>query len=199
MPAVTAKDDIDKNRFPYCIVWTPLPPITWIFPFIGHIGICYSNGVIRDFAGPYFVSEDNMAFGRPTRLLRLDKNKIKARSRVNGAAPANTSTRNVEAQPQTETSAPSTNLKPITWDSAVYEASEIYKTRMHNICCDNCHSHVCTVLEIMQYNGESWNMVKLALLMFFTGEYVSFGRAVYTWLPFLIILSVVAVVVVFAR
>ena len=28
----------------------------WLFPFIGHMGICTSAGVIRDFAGPYFVS-----------------------------------------------------------------------------------------------------------------------------------------------
>ncbi len=47
----------------------------WFFPFIGHMGICTSSGVIRDFAGPYFVSEDNMAFGNPTRYLQLDPNK----------------------------------------------------------------------------------------------------------------------------
>ena len=29
--------------------------ITWFIPFIGHMGIAYSNGVIRDFAGPYFA------------------------------------------------------------------------------------------------------------------------------------------------
>ncbi len=28
----------------------------WLFPFIGHMGICTSAGIIRDFAGPYFVS-----------------------------------------------------------------------------------------------------------------------------------------------
>lgn len=28
----------------------------WLFPIIGHMGICTSSGVIRDFAGPYFVS-----------------------------------------------------------------------------------------------------------------------------------------------
>ena len=38
------------------IVWTPIPLLTWLFPFIGHMGICYSNGIIRDFAGPYYVS-----------------------------------------------------------------------------------------------------------------------------------------------
>ncbi|KAJ8351083.1 hypothetical protein AAFF_G00152240, partial [Aldrovandia affinis] len=28
----------------------------WLLPFVGHMGICTSAGVIRDFAGPYFVS-----------------------------------------------------------------------------------------------------------------------------------------------
>lgn len=37
-----AKQPIDKihQRYPYCIVWTPLPLISYIFPFIGHTGIC---------------------------------------------------------------------------------------------------------------------------------------------------------------
>lgn len=30
-------------------------------------GICASSGVIHDFAGPYFISVDNFAFGTPTR------------------------------------------------------------------------------------------------------------------------------------
>lgn len=29
-----------KHRFPYSIVWTPLPLITSILPMIGHTGIC---------------------------------------------------------------------------------------------------------------------------------------------------------------
>lgn len=43
----------------------------WMFPFLGHMGICTSTGVIRDFAGPYFVSEDLMAFGNPTKYWQL--------------------------------------------------------------------------------------------------------------------------------
>lgn len=39
----------------------------WLFPIIGHMGICTSAGIIRDFAGPYCVGEDKMAFGNPTR------------------------------------------------------------------------------------------------------------------------------------
>jgi len=36
-----------------------------------------SSGVIRDFAGPYFVSEDHMGFGRPTKYWKLDPSKVK--------------------------------------------------------------------------------------------------------------------------
>jgi len=59
--------DPARNRYPYCIVWSPLPPITWLLPFIGHTGICDSEGVIWDFAGPYTIGREKMAFGSPTR------------------------------------------------------------------------------------------------------------------------------------
>ena len=59
--------DAKQNRYPYCIVWTPIPVITWLIPLIGHMGIATSRGIIRDFAGPYFVAEGNMAFGNPTK------------------------------------------------------------------------------------------------------------------------------------
>lgn len=48
--------DINRVRYPHCIVWTPIPLLTWLFPFIGHMGIARTDGVIRDFAGPYYVS-----------------------------------------------------------------------------------------------------------------------------------------------
>lgn len=43
--------DYDTHRYPFCLVWTPIPLITWLFPFIGHMGIASSKGIIRDFAG----------------------------------------------------------------------------------------------------------------------------------------------------
>ena len=52
-----------NQRFPHCIVWTPLPCISWFLPFIGHTGICEENGIIHDFAGPYTIGIDEMAFG----------------------------------------------------------------------------------------------------------------------------------------
>ena len=61
-----------KQRYPYCLVWTPIPCISWFIPSIGHAGICNSEGVIHDFACPYCVSVDNMAFGNPTKFVILE-------------------------------------------------------------------------------------------------------------------------------
>ncbi|XP_020299863.1 transmembrane protein 222 [Pseudomyrmex gracilis] len=161
-PALDMTIDPERQRFPFCIVWTPLPILTYIMPFIGHMGIATSVGVIRDFAGPFHVSEDNMAFGKPTKYWQLDY--TKAKGGVLG------------------------------WDAAVAEASEIYKTRMHNICCDNCHSHVAKALNLMSYdNSTSWNMVKLAFLLVFHGKYVSVLGFLKTWLPFCILVTLVLV------
>ncbi|XP_060600834.1 transmembrane protein 222-like [Ruditapes philippinarum] len=151
--------DHKRQRYPNCIVWTPIPCLTWLLPMIGHMGIATTAGVIRDFAGPYYVSEDEMAFGRPTKYWQLDIDKV-----------------GKKGQSQKDT-----------WDLAVYDASEEYKTRMHNLCCDNCHSHCAMALNIMEYGGsKSWNMVKLCFYMLIFGKYVSVCGFIKTWLPFLI-------------
>lgn len=63
-----AQQDIrPPTLFPHCIVWTPIPVITWVLPFVGHMGVCDSNGLIYDFAGPYFVNRGALSFGSPTR------------------------------------------------------------------------------------------------------------------------------------
>lgn len=163
MSVTGAPINFNTNKYPFCIVWTPIPVITWFFPFIGHMGIALSNGVIRDFAGPYFVSEDNMAFGQPTRYLVLDPYKVQ------GAAAE--------------------------WDESVSKASVFYGTRMHNIFCDNCHSHVGMALTLMKYNESvKWNMAYLAFWMFFFGKYVRVSGILKTWLPFFIILIICSLV-----
>lgn len=51
-----SKIDFDLHRYPFCIVWTPIPLITWLLPFVGHMGIATSGGLIRDFAGKFDFS-----------------------------------------------------------------------------------------------------------------------------------------------
>ena len=71
----TSKKEINLNssHFPYCIVWTPIPLITYVFPSIGHTGIGTSSGIIHDFASSFFVSVDDFAFGKPTKYIELQK------------------------------------------------------------------------------------------------------------------------------
>ena len=65
------KVDPKNNIYPYCIVWTQLPLISWILPFIGHTGICDSKGKIYDFAGSCTIGEENLSFGDPYKYVQL--------------------------------------------------------------------------------------------------------------------------------
>lgn len=67
-------DPIDprKAKFP-CLVWTPLPVVSWLAPFIGHVGICRQDGAVLDFSGSDFVNVDDFAFGAVARYLQLDQ------------------------------------------------------------------------------------------------------------------------------
>jgi len=104
---VTPVIDFKHDRFPYCVVWTSIPLLSWLLPFIGHMGIATSDGVIHDFAGPYFVSEDDFAFGRPTRYLRMNPEQC-----GDAASPASAA---------------------IAWDEAIGFGNSVYKRRMHNL------------------------------------------------------------------
>ena len=64
--------DLKSSHFPYCIVWTPIPILTYIIPCIGHTGIGNSSGIIHDFAGSFYVSVDDFAFGKPTKYIQLE-------------------------------------------------------------------------------------------------------------------------------
>jgi hypothetical protein len=150
----------------FCILWSPLHPITALLPFIGHLGISDSMGRAHDFRGPYTVQTDGskplpvMAFGPPTRYLKIDIGDL-----TGGASK---------------------------WDEAIFEADGIYDQRMHNICCDNCHSHVARALNILEHEGRhDWNMVKLCFWVFFKGSFVDYkGAILLQFGPFLVLLVI---------
>jgi hypothetical protein len=162
------------NDLSYTVVWSPLPPITWILPFVGHTGIADSNGVISDFQGPYTVGDrGHMAFGAPTRALKIHSA--------------------VVSDHDSELSCPAAAAR---WDEAIQDANQVYRGRMHNIFCDNCHSHVAYALNhgaVKEYGVEKWDMVKLAVVITFRGRFLSWGAVVQTYLPFCILLLLVLI------
>jgi len=133
------------------------------------MGITDSDGVASDFQGPYSVGDrGRMAFGKPTRALRLD---------ISSLAGADHS------------------AKRQTWDEAVRLANEEYRTRMHNILCDNCHSHVAYALNGMNLRAcgiSQWDMVKLCFLVFFRGRFLSIGGFLHQFIPTAIIVLILS-------
>jgi hypothetical protein len=80
------------------------------------------------------------------------------------------------------------------WDKAVMDANSEYRTRMHNIFCDNCHSHVAFALNSMNMSAfgfNSWDMVKLCFLVFFRGRFLSWGGFLAQFIPFNVFVLVV--------
>ena len=86
------------------------------------------------------------------------------------------------------------------WDSAIAQGCDVYSQRMHNICCDNCHSHVVKCLNVMGYdNKRSYTMINLACWFFFSGKFPTVKAAVYTILPFSGILAGIILMSVYLK
>ena len=69
--------DPKSARFPCCIVWTPLPVVSWLAPYIGHVGIAREDGTVLDFVGSNLVNVDALAYGSVARCLQLDRAKVR--------------------------------------------------------------------------------------------------------------------------
>jgi hypothetical protein len=152
--------------------------ITWIFPFIGHTGIADSNGVIYDFAGPYSIGKGKMLFGK---WLELTTELLTLVSQLNSCSTVGEPTKYIQLSPSL--------CRESDWDSAVHEGCDIYSRRMHNICFDNCHSHVAKCLNIMAFdNKRDYNMFTIGVWFFFQGTFVDCYAFIKTFLPFTILL-----------
>ncbi|KAK8809780.1 hypothetical protein WA158_000723 [Blastocystis sp. Blastoise] len=67
--------DTKTQCFPYCVVWSPLHPLTWFFPMIGHLGIADAEGNTYDFGGSYTINKNQLCFGHATRYWQLNPKK----------------------------------------------------------------------------------------------------------------------------
>ncbi|KAI5581438.1 hypothetical protein POPTR_007G017900v4 [Populus trichocarpa] len=169
------KIDPRKARFPHCIVWTPLPVISWLIPFIGHVGICREDGVILDFAGPNFVCVDNFTFGAVARYIQINKDKDCSMSLLptvfnNGDQ--------YEDEPGTDA---------LAWDDAIRKGTQEFQHHSYSLFTCNCHSFVANNLNRLGFHSGGWNVVNLATLIFLKGRWVSTGAMVRSFLPFVVV------------
>eukprot|EP00897_Mesotaenium_endlicherianum_P010365 jgi/Mesen1/9357/ME000061S08806 len=169
--------DPRHGRFPYCLVWTPLPVVAWLVPFIGHLGICREDGVILDYAGSYFINVDNFTFGSTARYIRLNPEEC--------CFPPNLASHTCKAgfsHVEVGTA--------LSWDDALKSTMRHFQNHVYNIFTCNCHSFVASCLNTMAYKGHChWNIVDLAVMMISSGSWVSSRSVMSAFLPFLVVVA----------
>lgn len=172
--------DIDpkKSRFPCCLVWTPLPVVSWLAPFIGHVGICREDGSILDFSGSNLVNVDNFAFGAVARYLQLDRRQC--------CFPPNLSGHTCKQRYKHHEYGTA-----ISWDDALLLSTHQYEHKWYNLFTCNCHSFVANCLNRLCYGGSmSWNMLNVAALVLWKGQWVDVMSIMRSFLPFLVVLCI---------
>lgn len=179
LPSMETESQIDPSlaRFPHCIVWTPLPVLSWLAPYVGHMGICREDGVILDFAGPYFVNVDNFAFGATARYVQLRKMQCSFSSQLTDEMCA---TRPNDAQ----------DNAALSWDDALRSSMQQFQHTSYSLFTCNCHSFVANSLNKLAYRGMgNWNVIKAVFLVLFQGRWVNKGAIVRSFAPFVVVMG----------
>ncbi|PPR97114.1 hypothetical protein GOBAR_AA23556 [Gossypium barbadense] len=181
--------DIDpsRERFPCCIVWAPLPVLSWLVPFIGHVGICREDGIILDFAGPNFVCVDHFTFGPVARYLQINKDKFIGSvvlyaltfdgnligkscnwlPKECGISPHSSALKGDEEYQDDEL-----RRETLTWDEALRKSTMEFQHRSYNLFTCNCHSFVANNLNKLGFRYGGWNVVNVALLLLLKGQWI---------------------------
>lgn len=167
--------DLKKGRFPYCLVWVPLPVVAWLVPFVGHVGICREDGVIIDFAGR--INIDNLAFGSAAKYvpLRLDQCCFSQQPLDHVCK---------------EGSSHLAGGSAISWDNAVNQTMLEFGKKSYNFFTCNCHSFVANCMNRMAYKGSTrWNLVEVLVLVLVRGTFVNFTGFLRAYVPFVAVMS----------
>lgn len=171
-------DEVDtkKAKFPCCLVWTPLPIVSWLAPFIGHVGICREDGAILDFAGSNFVNVDDFAFGAVARYLQLDRKQCCFAPNLRGHT-CDHGYKHSEFG------------SAITWDDALRSSIRYFEHKTYNLFTCNCHSFAANCLNRLCYGGSMhWNMINVAALVLLKGHWVDAMSVLKSFLPFVVVL-----------
>ena len=76
---VIEKKKSNNSKYKYCIIWSHIPLITFLMPFVGHSSIVNSYGFIHDFQSSYFIqiyNEEENGFCKIVYLNLNDSQKL---------------------------------------------------------------------------------------------------------------------------
>jgi hypothetical protein len=158
-----AEISIEYNIFPYCLVWTPLPILTLIFPSFGHSGIGDSNGMVHDFTESYIIRFHDFVFGKPTKYFKLEL----------------------------------TDEEIKNFDKAIEKGNNKFVDEEYSLFTNNCHSYIAYILNELNYQGKNdYNIFSIWWMFVRKGKYVSCCGFLRTYIGFLAIILIIAVIIV---
>ncbi|KAK1298888.1 Protein REVERSION-TO-ETHYLENE SENSITIVITY1 [Acorus calamus] len=170
--------DSKKARFPCCLVWCPLPVVSWLAPYIGHLGICQEDGAVLDFSGSNFVNVGNFAYGAVARYLQLNREQCCFPPHMAGHTCKN-NYRHAE------------HGTAMTWDDAMRHSMQKFQHKSYNLFTFNCHSFVANCINRLAFKGSmDWNMINLAALILLKGWWVDRMSIVKSFSPFVTVLCI---------
>ncbi|XP_078173086.1 protein REVERSION-TO-ETHYLENE SENSITIVITY-like protein (DUF778) [Carex rostrata] len=170
--------DPKRLKFPCCLVWTPLPIVSWLVPYIGHIGICHEDGTVLDFFGSNLVNVDEFGYGAIARYIPLDRNKC--------CFPTNMATHKCMIPYKHAESGTA-----LSWDDALNTSMRQFQHKFYNLFTCNCHSFVSRCLNRLAYDGSlNWNVVNLGVLILWKGRWVDKMSVVRSFSPFLVVVCI---------
>ncbi|KAK7201766.1 hypothetical protein NESM_000242600 [Novymonas esmeraldas] len=173
-----------REHYPFCIVWCPIPILSWVLPVVGHIAVCDSQGRIFDFQGSYRIGKDRMLFGNPVKYWDVSRDYVPSFYSAELDDPAER-----EEAVRREVAA---------YDAAVAATiTHFRQNELYNFFTNNCHAFVAASMNGQQLKTQHMGTVRVALGMALHGRYVSVGRFATAHLPFLLLVAVIALIIAF--
>lgn len=165
----------ENAKFPCCLVWTPLPVVSWLAPFIGHVGICREDGSAVAFSGSNFINIDDFALGSVAKYLQLDRKQC--------CFPRNLAAHTCKhGYKHTEFGS------AITWDDAIQSSVRHFEHKSYNIFTCNSYSFLANCLNRLCYGGSmDWNMINVGALLLFKGHWVDNMSILRSFSPFMLV------------
>ncbi|KAH7821559.1 putative Protein of unknown function (DUF778) [Monocercomonoides exilis] len=180
------RENGNKDRFPFGIVWNAIPVISWLVPILGHVGICDSQGRIWDFQKTDKVGINHMQYGRPMKIWRYyPKQK----------PPKNAELEEAEQQ---ENLIYESRAIPVQWDKAIETASQAFIHRKMSWTKCNSWHHVCECLNDYQTEVK-YTPRKLLWTFAKKGSWPSFPMALTVYLPPVILILFILILVFFIQ
>ncbi|KAG5625577.1 hypothetical protein H5410_010795 [Solanum commersonii] len=161
------------QKFPCCLVWTPLPVVSWLAPFVGHVGICREDGTIVDFSGDNMIHVGQLFYGTVAKYYQVDRQQC-------------CFARNFGGHTCRQGYVHAVFGTAISWDDAVQLSRRTFEYRNFSVFSCNGHSFAANCLNRLSFRGSMrWNMINVVALIMFRGKWVNHWSILRSFLPFI--------------